>query len=462
MHLTALDRVAVGWGLFPGMTLTDARALVPELKAADADPAADAEALAQLADWCGCYTPWTATDGDDGVILDITGCAHLFGGEAALLRDLRQRVERLGFGTRVAAADTPAAAWAWSHYGEGGAIPMKAARDCLGPLPVAALRLSPEIPAGLDRLGLRHIADLADLPRAPLTARFGPLLVARLDQAFGRKTEPISPRHSPSPWRSRLAFAEAVSRREDLDEATDRLIASLCAQLEQAQRGARRLDLVLFRVDGTVQRLSIGTSRPVRISSHLTRLFAERLGEVDPGFGIEVMALEARSTEPLAGRQLGLLRGEDAEESGLAELVDRLRNRLGPKSVMQFAPIDSYIPERATTLRPALSKPSKDMAAWPARPPRPLRLLPYPEPVEVTAEVPDGPPILFRWRRVGYRVAHADGPERIAPEWWRDESGRTRDYYRVEATDGRRFWLYRDGLFGETAAPRWYLHGLFG
>ena len=461
LHLTAVDAAAAGQGLSPGMTLTNARALVPGLKAADADTAADAHALGQLADWCGRYTPWTAVDGEDGVILDITGCAHLFGGEAALVQDLRRRVEGLGFEARAAAADTPAAAWAWAHDGNSPAIPVGHAAEALGSLPAASLRLTSEDNAALDRLGLRHVADLIDLPRTPLAARFGEVLF-RLDKALGRIADPISPRHPPPAWRSRFAFAEAISRREDLDEATGRLIVSLCGQLEQGQCGARRLDLVLFRVDGTAQRLSVGTSRPMRAKAHLARLFAERLGEVDPGFGIEVMALEARSIEPLAARQLGLLHSEDNGQDGLAELVDRLRNRLGRRSVMQLVPVDSYIPERATNLKPALVRAAKGRAAWPARPPRPLRLLPYPEPIEVTAEVPDGPPILFRWRRVAYRVAHADGPERIAPEWWRDESGRTRDYYRVEAEDGRRFWLYRDGLFGETAAPRWYLHGLFG
>ncbi len=460
LRLVAVDGAAAAEGLRPGMTLGDARALLPELRAAEADPLADQAALAGLADWCTRYSPWSAVDGDDGICIDITGAAHLLGGEAELAEDLAHRLGRAGIAARVAVADAPAAAWAWARFGEGSILPSgSASRAQLKLLPPAALRLPVETVAELERLGLRNVGAVAALPRGPLAQRFGAALLDRLDQLFGQALRPISPRHPPAPWRTRMVFAEPIGRPEDIEAATRHLLEQLDLLLERAGRGARRLSLVCYRVDGSTERLEIGTSRPVRAPAHLLRLFRERLGTVDPGFGIEVMLLEATASELLPGRQVAFDQAQDKGDD-LAALVDRLRNRFGPGQVVQLMPCDSHEPTRVVTLVPALS--AEIAADWPATGPRPIRLLPSPEPIEAMAPVPDDPPAYFRWRRVGRRVVRADGPERIAPEWWRsDHAARSRDYYRLEDETGRRFWVYRDGPYRPDAPPRWYMHGLF-
>lgn len=452
LRLTAVDARAAAEGLYPGQRLADARALVPELHAADADALADAAALARLAEWCGRYTPWAATDGEDGLSLDITGCAHLFGGEAALVADLTRRLAGFGVTARAAAADTPAAAWAWARFGDGAILETGSARARLAGLPVEALRISPVTVEALRRLGLRRIGDIAPLPRAPLAARLGQELLSRLDRAFSVAAESISPRRPPALWRARLAFADGISRREDLDLAARELLRELCRALEADGRGARRLELALYRVDGTAQILEIGTSRPSRAAAHLARLFVEPLGTVEPGFGIETMILGAVVTEPLAPQQAELPSSGNRTIEDLAPVLDRLQARLGRNAVVRLVPVASHMPERAVTVTPALS----ELAArdWPIGRPRPIQLLAAPEPIEVGGAV--GAPESFRWRRTEYRVAQCEGPERIAPEWWRDSGETSRDYFWLQDGDGRRYWVYR--IPGRDA---WYLHGLF-
>ncbi len=455
MRLVAVDRRAAAEGLHPGQTLADARALVPYLRAAEAEPVADARALAQLADWCTRYTPWAAVDGAQELCLDISGCAHLFGGEANLLADLRQRLSRFGVGSRAAVADTPAAAWAWARYGEG---ITPASHEALLALPLAGLRLPEDTVRGVRRLGLETIDDVRLLPRGPLAARFGDLLLRRLDLLSGVARAPISPRRPPPSWRVRLVFADGIGRREDIDAALDQLLIELGAALEKSGQGARRLDLAFYRLDGTMQVITVGTSRATRDAKHLAQLFAEKLETVDPGFGIETMLLGAVVTGALVARQMAFSADGPKTNEALAQLVDRLRNRLGETQVMQLAPVASHWPERAA--RRVLSAPRA--AVWPTHLRRPLRLLPLPEAIDTTSSVPDGPPRSFRWRRMQHRVTQAQGPERLAPEWWRDRTGSaTRDYYCLEDDAGRRFWVYRDGLYGSGKIPAWYLHGLF-
>ena len=503
LRIAAATPAARAAGVVPGLPLADARALVPGLRTAEADPAGDGRALAALADWCGRYTPWTAVNGGDGVWLDISGCAHLFGGETALLEDLGGRLDGLGFHGLAAAADTPGAAWAVARFagrGTGAAtvVPPGKTRRALVALPVAGLRLPPATVEGLNRVGLRRIGDLLGLPRAPLAARFGETVVRRLDEALGRSDEPISPRRPTPPLRARLAFAEPIGRAEDIGAAARRLLEDLCARLERAHRGARRLELALYRVDGTVARAHIGTGRPTRDAHHLERLFTEKLEGLDSGFGVEVMVLAATAADPLAPVQGALHTGRGMADTagagdgdGVARLVDRLGNRLGRERVVRLVPRASHVPERACREVSALAPPApagagsagsprsrrpgkadgaQDSETAGGRPaqPRPLHLLPWPEPIEVMAPVPDHPPVMFRWRRHRHRVACADGPERIGPEWWLEEPAdafspqhRIRDYYRVEDTEGRRFWLYREGLYRPGVEPAWYLHGFF-
>lgn len=455
-RLAAVCPVASDQGLAPGMTLADARALVPGLAVRAADPAGAARALDRLAGWALRFSPWTAPSGGDGLWLDVTGCGHLFGGEAALLDRLTDGVERRGFTARAAVADTPGTAWAAARFGSARVVAPGAARDVLSPLPMAALRLDAATVAGLDRLGLRRVSDLLDIPRAPLARRFGAAVARRLDQALGRAAEPISP-HRPVPAHvARRVFAEPMTDDGAVRATLDSLLEELCHLLDGRQRGARRLVLTLFRVDGGQREIAVGTGRPARDPAPLARLFTERLDGVDIGLGLEAMTLSAPATDPLAPAQPGLAR-DDGDGPELGELTDRLANRLGGGAVMGFAPRASHIPERAVRRRAPLA-PCAD--AWPGKP-RPLRLLSPPAPIEAVAVVPDDPPSLFRWQGRAHRVTRATGPERIAGEWWRDDAT-TRDYYRVEDQSGARFWLYREGLYRDGAEPRWFLHGLFG
>ena len=467
--VTAVDhRVAAG--IAPGMPLADARAIDPGLVVIPADPARDRAALARLAAWCGRYSPWTAPDGPDGIWLDITGAAHLRGGEAALVRDIVARLAAQGLWARAALADTPGAAWAVARAGAapGTVVPPGETRAALARLPVWALRLPAETVELLDRLGLRRIGDLYPLPRPALVLRFGFSIAERLDQALGALPEPLSPL-PPAPLRwSHRRFAEPIARPEDLALAIEGLAASLCSRLAAQGMGARRLLLRFYRVDGAVLRLEAGTAQPSREPRHLARLFLERLDTIEPDLGIEDMRLEASVAEPLEARQIelsGALGSSDASgdtKDALAALVDRLENRLGPGAVAAFQPYDSHLPERAVRRAPVFAA-AKRAASWNSERRRPVRLLARPEPIEAVAPVPDDPPLLFRWRRLVHRVRAADGPERILGEWWRSATAQAalRDYYCVEDTDGRRFWLFRAGLHRPQEAPRWFMHGFF-
>jgi protein ImuB len=476
------------------MALTDARALAPGLRVLPFDGRADARALAALADWCRRYSPITATDGRDGLWLDIAGAAHLFGGEEALIEDLLGRIRAFGFEARGAIADAPGTAWALARHGAGaltilppglpcGLAPGGVGRAIAG-LPVAALRLDAVTVAELARLGLRRIGDLYRPARAALARRFPAALTARLDQALGRTFEPISPRRPVARARARMTFAEPIGNADDIALAARRLVERLSALLAPRARGVRRLRLSFFRIDGIVERATIGTSRPVRDADYLMRLFAEPLERVNAGPGIDAAMIEATVVEvmPPAQDELDGLTPAEARAPGiqdpLAPLTDKLANRLGEGNVVRLMPCDSHLPERAFTIAeagrcPAGAGPGAG-ASPPPLTPRPLRLLARPAPIEAMALVPDDPPVLFRWRRTTHRVRRADGPERIALEWWRgdawrrgeggavpDSSAEIRDYYRVEDSGGRRFWIYREGTYGRSRPVRWFLHGLF-
>jgi protein ImuB len=463
--VSAFNEAAFVAGVSPGMALADARAVVPRLATLPADPAADAALLARIAAWCGRYTPWTAPEGEDGVWLDATGCAHLFGGERAMLQDLISRLAGFGMTARAALADTPGAAWALSHYGDGSwIVPPGGVEKALASLPAAALRLEPDAVAGLKRLGLKRIGDLYALPRAPVTLRFGDAVMRRLAQALGRIAEPVSPSRPPPRFRARLAFAEPIGTAEDIAATLRHLLHDLCAQLDRAQQGCRRLELTLYRVDGSVQNAAVGTAYPARDAAHLARLFAERLGSLDPGFGVEAATLAAPVAEPLAPAQ-ALASGmrEPRRDAALAPLLNRLGNRLGFGRLVVLEPCESHLPERASRVVPVAER--GHAGGWRRAAPRPLRLLSRPELLETVSPVPEeGPPAAFLWRRVRHRLRAAEGPERISPEWWRPDpawAGGARDYWRVEDEEGRRFWLFREAQPRRDGSSRWFLHGLF-
>lgn len=467
-RLAAVDKAARGLGLFAGQKATDAMALVPHLVTAEAEPEADAQALTALVDWSVRFSPAVAGEGTDGLFLDISGVSHLWGGEAELVADYRARLAASGVFVRCAVADTPGAAWALAHFGRGAQIiaPPGGQADLLAYLPPAALRLEPEAAAQMERLGLRLLFQIIGLPRAPFARRFGKHAVMRLDQAMGRAQEALTFRRPPHPWFARLAFFEPISALEDLQRVTQDVAAKLCARLEREGQGAKRFRIAFHRVDGRALPLSVGLSLAARDPARIAKLLAPKLETIDPGFGIEVVTLEAEEVEPVSGRQVRLdSRSEAAVEEGLAPLVDRLANRLGEDRVWKAVPVASHVPEQSARPAPALKAVMGE--GWDLETPRPLRLFRQPEPLEfVTAEVPDEPPAQFRWRKRVHRILRAEGPERIGEEWWRGDIDKTsiafvRDYYRVEDQDGARFWVFREGLYG-AGPTRWWLHGVFG
>jgi protein ImuB len=603
LRIAAMNDAAARLGLTVGLALADARARHPALEVAPSDPAADQGLLEAIADWCDRYTPLVGIDAPAGVMLDVTGCTHLFGGEAALARDIVTRLAAQGLRARVGIADTPGCAWAVARYGaqviqsradlasvpdltsplegevgsprrpacaacaswgcdpgggyeaadptplprvpatqarrdnpipppqggreqgrlsfekhraEGGErgfrvrapapaprknedrhvviVPPGAMREALAPLPLAALRLDPETVAALADVGLNRIADVLDLPRATLAARFDASFLRRLDQALGREDEPITPKRPAPSYMAEQHFAEPIARERDVHGTIARLSIRLGYAMEARGEGARLIELALFRTDGKVHRLAVGAGAPVHEANRISRLFADRLaglGEAcDPGFGYDLVRLSAPVTERHVPAQTSLAADRSAADhtGELGHLVDRLGARFGLRRVTRLVPQDTHIPEFAVAAVPAHAQlafaafrlrgaaevranavPEHD-ATEPATqdtlaPARPARLFARPERIEAIAEVPDGPPVRFRWRRVLHEVTAAEGPERIALEWWRDAAGSalTRDYFRIETRAGMRVWLYREGLYGrETDAPRWFLHGLFG
>ncbi len=464
-RLTAVDDLAAGLGLYPGQKAADAGALAPGLITDEAAEDADRSALIQLGDWCARFSPAVAEDPPDGLFLDITGVAHLWGGEAALVEDLLDRLGKNGLRARAGVAGTPGASWALAHFGyDRTLVPTEGEAAALAPLPVASLRLTPAIAEQIARLGLVSVGQLGALPRAAITRRFGEEVVRRLDQALGLACEALTFRRPPSPWLARLTFAEPISAPEDLARVTADIAVALCARLESEGQGARRFELAFHRLDGQAPRRAIGLSLPAREAGRIARLFLPRLETVDPGFGIEVVTLTAHEVEPCLAQQQRLDEPL-ASEAALAPLVDHLSNRLGAGCVWRAEALPSHVPERAVARRPPLSKPAG--GAWDPRKPRPLRLFRRPEPIDAVAPAPDDPPVFFRWRGGPHRIRRAEGPERIAEEWWRRpledaDPAKVRDYYRVEDEAGARFWVFRAGPYTGAGHARWWLHGLFG
>ncbi|MFJ5368145.1 Y-family DNA polymerase [Bosea sp. CER48] len=470
LRLVDCDRRAVELGLTRGMTLADARARNPDLVAREAEPQADNAFLEALAAFCDRFTPLVALDEAHGLMLDITGCAHLFGGEKGLGTLAGHSMRRIGLsGLRAAIACTPDAARAWARHGDGGIVPPGHEEAWLRLLPVAALDTDAETVIALTRAGLKTLADLAERPSETLSARFGEELTVKLRRTLGREDRRMTPLRPPPDCVVERHFAEPFADAASLEAVVARLIGEAARVLEARGEGGRLFEIGFFRSDGAVRRLPIETGRPSRDAKALLRLYRERIetlaDPLDPGFGFDAIRLAVPVCEPLNTQQHSL-DGRAVEEEAVADLVDRLVTRFGRDRVLRFAAQDSHHPVRAAKALSAAAPLSE--AAWlkpePQEPPaRPLQLFEPPQPVEAIAEVPDGPPIRFRWRRLTHDVARAEGPERIAPEWWRDGSDEPmRDYYRVEDAQGRRFWLYRTGFYeADGAPPRWFLHGLF-
>tara|TARA_Y100001934_G_scaffold69151_1_gene85801 strand:+ start:22723 stop:24135 length:1413 start_codon:yes stop_codon:yes gene_type:complete len=468
-----VDAVAEQAGLKPGMPLADARAFVPKVAVQADEPAATAKLLAQLADWCGRYTPWTAVDGQDGIWLDTAGCAHLFGGEVSMVSDLLSRIAGFGFEVQASLAPTPGAAWALARFADSTVIvEEKELRKMIERLPVAALRLGLETVASFNRLGLRCIGDLYELPRVSLVSRYGEEVGKRLDQALGHVAEPISPRRYVAPFRSKLTFAEPIGHVDDIACGLNHLLADLSQQFRRMARGGRHLELSLFRVDGSVQQIGIGTARATRDPQHLSRLFSERLTTLDPGFGIEAMTLSAPVTEKLVAGQSAFVNASAKATEPMSALMDRLGNRLGFGRLQRLQPAASHLPERAQRFLPisleGLEVDAKVWGDWDISSHRPIRLLFDPELVisKAPKEKDGTPPAVFQWRHRLYQLRRMDGPERISPEWWRQDrnwNGGPRNYWRIEDAAGRRLWLYReDGEYKgvDSDKAQWFVHGI--
>ena len=526
----AVTKAAAERGARAGARLTDARALDPALVAVPADPEGDAALVQRLAKWAGRWSPLVEVDGD-GLRLDVTGAAHLFGGEDELVRDVERRFAVLGLTARVAIAPTAAAAWALARFsssprrGEGDSPKASGVRgvqaatpltlpalraslplpdgergllEQLSPLPVSALRLDADTVRTLERLGLKTIGALLDMPRLALARRFRGAedVVDTLDRALGRKPEPLTAIAADPPPRATLRVEEPATHHEAAGQALERLIPEFVRQLQERHLGARRLALHGFRVDGSVATASVATTIPSREPKHLQRLLADKATALDPEFGFDAFALTADWTESLDAAQESLVE-EPSGEREVARLVDRLTVKLGPKRVRRPRAEESHLPERASGWVAAVSsslpaklagrgsierrfngggvgaKPLRHSTASSGPPPRPSareelrpqRLLDHPEAIDVIYATPEGMPRRFVWRRAVHDIARAEGPERIAPEWWRQPStSRLRDYYRVEDAEGRRYWIYREGLIGDGRGglPGWFLHGLFG
>ncbi|MEH3101349.1 DNA polymerase Y family protein [Sphingomonas adhaesiva] len=486
VEVAAASPSALALGVAPGMPLTQVRAAVPDVVVRDADPEGDACDLRKLSiALARRWTPVVAVADAQTLFLDLTGVSHLHGGEEAMARRLVRLLARLGFAARVGIADTAGAAWACAHFAPSAitSLPPGDPLPALAPLPVAALRVEEHAQELLRRLGVETVGQLAALPRAPLVRRFGRTLALRLDQAAGRASEPLDAIVPPVAIMVEQRFAEPLLTAEPIAHWIGQLVSRLAVDLARAGRGARAVVLAATRIDRAVQTIRIGFARPTRAPDHMLRLLVRQVDRLDPGFGIEALALHVQRADPLGAEAFD---GDlaDGERPDLAPLIDAIVNRIGQRRLWRMAPVESDVPERGTA-RAAPLDPPADTAPqlvredvrrldtrpqahpWHPRWPRPARLLRRPEPLDhVMAEMPDYPPARFTWRGITHRVVRGDGPERITGEWWRrpGEASAVRDYFRVEDEAGARFWLFRrgDGLRAETGDLSWYIHGTFG
>jgi protein ImuB len=462
--LAAICPEARALGLAPGMPLTKARILVSGLDVRAADLEGDAAWLRRLALFAARrWTPRAGFSGPDGLWLDLSGTAHLFGGEQAMGERILAFLKRLGFAARIAVAGTAGAAYALARFSGRPLLlcPHGCEADAIAPMPLAALRIDEAALAAARRLGLDRVGELIAMPRAPLQRRFGGALLLRLDQALGRAPEPFDPIVPETPPSVLLRFMEPIASAEAIEAAVHEAVRRLVPKLAEAGLGARRLALACQIVDNSIQSQSVSLSRATRDGDHLARLLCTTIAMIEPGFGIERLRLIAARVEPLVPEPVpGEMAGEKPAPD-LATLIDRLAVRLGARRVHRLTALESDLPERSV----AAADPLGAVADWPQWP-RPVRLLSPPEPVDhVMSDLPDGPPRRFVWRGRRYEVAAADGPERVYGEWWRrpTERGAVRDYFQVEDSEGARFWLFRqgDGEDPATGDMDWRLHGVF-
>ncbi|HVW75861.1 MAG TPA: hypothetical protein VHC39_19645 [Rhizomicrobium sp.] len=470
LQVYALEARAQKLGLYKGQPLANARAMVEQLAILTADEKADAALLEAIADWCDRFTPLVSLDSPDGLFLDITGAAHLFDGETKMLASVINSIAKQGFAVQGAIAGTSLAAHALARYAPATIVPPGEEAQAVAPLPITALECDDKALRALRHAGLKTVGMVADRLASELSERLGASFVTRLKIIQGAEEKPLQPRRALPDLMAEQRFAEPIVTEEMIVASLLQLAQHLSAILEREGRGARHLEAVFFRADGKVERIAVRMGEPLRDPKVMLRLLRQRLDALtdplDPGFGFDLIRLETLLVEETRPATISFDSNENARRQ-IGFLVDRLAARFGEPRVQRFAAQDTHIPEASAVAVPAQDD-DFDRPQWPVKrlpgdpPRRPLRLLEKPEEISaVLAAVPDGPPSRFRWRRALFQVARAEGPERIAMEWWRTR-GLTRDYFRVETDDGHRFWLYRDGLYKEAGfADRWYMQGIF-
>jgi len=458
MIVTAANALAEKQGIHNGMVLADARAIVPGLQVEDDQPELIAKLLKRIAEWCIRFTPFAAIDPPDGIILDVTGCSHLWGGDKLYLRDIVERLQGKGYHVRAAIADTIGAAWAVARYGEqNGIIPPGQQSEALLSLPSPALRLETVTIERLHKLGLRQIKDFIGMPRSALRRRFGNLIITRLNQALGVEEEFIEPVQPIEPYQERLPCLEPIASATGIEIALQKLLDALCGRLQQEQKGLRIAVFKCFRIDGKIEQIQIATNAPSYNTKHLFKLFEIKIPSIEPDLGIELFVLEAPKVEEHSPSQQQLWEAMwGLDNVQLSELIDRLTGKIGSNSIHRFLPDEHYWPERSIKITSSLQE--QKTTAWRVNRPRPMQLLPTPEHIDVMAIVPDNPPIHFRYKGKLHKVTKADGPERIEQEWW-IQDGQHRDYYAVEDEEGFRYWVFRLGHYNEKY--EWFMHGFF-
>ncbi len=459
MVIKAATPLAQAKGIDVEMVVADCRAIMPELQVLDDKPGIAEKLLNGLAEWCLRYTPVVAVDLPNGLILDVSGCTHLWGGERPYLKDIIAKLTAFGYDVRVAIADTIGAAWGVCRYGTISPIvaPGKQS-DALLQLPPAALRLDPAILERLDKLGLYEVQSFIDMPRKALRRRFGDTILSRLDMALGLEHEVIQPIQPIEPYHERLPSLEPIRTAKGIEIALKQLLEKLCQRLIEEEKGLRKCVFKCYRIDGIVQQIAIGTNRPSQNVVHLFKLFELKIATIAPALGIEVFTLDAPVTEDVAAMQDTLWNfKEGGNGTAVGELLDRIAGKLGVDAIHRYLPDEHYWPERSVKVAASLTE--KAQTSWRADLTRPIHLLPKPETIEVTVPMPDYPPMLFIYKGVLHTVQKADGPERIEQEWWL-QHGLYRDYYCIEDDNGARYWLFRAGSY-EQGDPQWFIHGFF-
>jgi protein ImuB len=459
MVVKVVNEVAQGKGIHIGMVVADCRAVLPGLTVLDDDPKLIERLLKALAEWCICFTPIVAIDPPDGLILDASGCAHLWGGEQAYLHDIVTKLTNFGYNVNAAIADTIGMAWAMARYGDGNSIvPPLQQMEALLSLPSAALRIEPSIVSKLDKLGLYKIKSFINMQRLALRKRFGQSLLMRIDQAIGTGVEIIEPVCPIEPYQERLPCLEPIRTATGIEIALTQLLETICTRLTKEDKGLRKCVFKCFRVDGNIQKIEIGTNKPSRNAAHLFKLFEIKISQIEPKLGIELFLIEAPIVEDLSSQQEALWSTTgNGDIVAVAELLDRFSVKLGIDVIHRYLPAEHYWPERS--YKEASSIQEKATTNWRTDLPRPLQLLPEPEFITVTVPIPDYPPMQFHYKGKRHIVAKADGPERIEQEWWLQE-GLYRDYYCVEDQEGARYWVFRLGDY-QSGEPKWYMHGFF-